>query len=134
MQQLSRQASHAHRMGLGDGDSNSSRQTGPQTSVERVRRNQEARRKARRNAQWKDDSRNQGGANGNTSNADGRRKTDEEYSPKQGQRRQHQRHRTQFAIFTSAVGGEEGKLDRSNEAAEEEHLGVKVKVRANEGG
>ncbi|KAG6161830.1 hypothetical protein E4U10_004994 [Claviceps purpurea] len=60
MQQLSRQASHAHRMGLGDGDSNSSRQTGPQTSVERVRRNQEARRKARRNAQWKDDSRNQG--------------------------------------------------------------------------
>ncbi|KAG5946439.1 hypothetical protein E4U60_004096 [Claviceps pazoutovae] len=73
MQQLSRQASHAHRMGLGDGDSNSSRQTGPQASVERVRRNQEARRKARRNAQWKDDSRDQGGANGNTSNADGRR-------------------------------------------------------------
>ncbi|KAG6024575.1 hypothetical protein E4U40_003185 [Claviceps sp. LM458 group G5] len=71
-EQLSRQASHVHRMGLGDGDSNSSRQTGPQTSVERVRRNQEARRKARRNAQWKDDSRNQGGANGNTSNADGR--------------------------------------------------------------
>ncbi|KAG6172423.1 hypothetical protein E4U51_007428 [Claviceps purpurea] len=73
---------------------------------------------------------------------DGRRKTDEEYSPKQGQRRQHQRHRTRrrgcltgrVRDITSAVGGEEGKLDRSNEAAEEEHLGVKVKVRANEGG
>ncbi|KAG6132228.1 hypothetical protein E4U35_001645 [Claviceps purpurea] len=123
MQQLSRQASHAHRMGLGDGDSNSSRQTGPQTSVERVRRNQEARRKARRNAQWKDDSRNQGGANGNTSNADGRRKTDEEYSPKQGQRRQHQRHRTRRrGCLTGRVrdiyvgrrrrGGKAGQVER----------------------
>ncbi|KAG6246449.1 hypothetical protein E4U24_003699 [Claviceps purpurea] len=136
MQQLSRQASHVHRMGLGDGDSNSSRQTGPQTSVERVRRNQEARRKARRNAQWKDDSRNQGGANGNTSNADGRRKTEDGRGilTETGAAEAAPEAPDAVRDITSAVGGEEGKLDRSNEAAEEEHLGVKVKVRANEGG
>ncbi|KAG5962284.1 hypothetical protein E4U57_007228 [Claviceps arundinis] len=128
-------------MGLGDGDSNSSRQTGPQTSVERVTRNQEARRKARRNAQWKDDSRNQGGANGNTSNADGRRETDEGNSPKRGQRRQHQRHRTRRrGCLTGRVRDINVGRRRGGESwtgrtrLEEEHLGVKVKVRANEGG